>query len=118
MSKKCISCGVDLEDDELFCGECGAKQAVEETNAKKTTSKSGDQSDVTSKSKKVAALLAFFLGSLGIHDFYLGFSIRGVIKIVMTFTVLGLVSWIWSIVDFIRILTGSLKNDAKGNPIV
>lgn len=29
MSKKCISCGAILDDDELFCGDCGAKQVVE-----------------------------------------------------------------------------------------
>lgn len=36
MSKKCISCGAMLDDDELFCGDCGAKQVVEpEPKAKK-----------------------------------------------------------------------------------
>lgn len=26
MSKKCVSCGVELEDDAAFCDECGAPQ--------------------------------------------------------------------------------------------
>ena len=29
MSRKCISCGAILEDDEMFCGDCGVKQVVE-----------------------------------------------------------------------------------------
>jgi len=28
MSKKCIQCGAELEDDALFCDECGAQQAT------------------------------------------------------------------------------------------
>lgn len=28
--KECINCKAQLEDDELFCHECGTKQEVEE----------------------------------------------------------------------------------------
>ena len=28
MSKKCIYCGAELEDDALFCDECGKKQEL------------------------------------------------------------------------------------------
>lgn len=30
MSKQCIYCGTDMDDDALFCGECGKKQESEE----------------------------------------------------------------------------------------
>lgn len=33
MSKKCIQCGVELEDNALFCDECGAQQATAEATA-------------------------------------------------------------------------------------
>lgn len=36
------------------------------------------------KSKVVAGLLAIFLGSLGIHKFYLGYSREGLIMLVIT----------------------------------
>ena len=26
MSKKCLFCGAILEDEDMFCGECGKKQ--------------------------------------------------------------------------------------------
>ena len=32
--KECIKCKAQLEDDELFCHECGTKQEIEEVNAK------------------------------------------------------------------------------------
>lgn len=56
------------------------------------------------KSQLTAVLLAFFLGVLGIHRFYLGYTWQGVVQL-LTFGGLG----IWSLIDFIRILTGDLK---------
>jgi TM2 domain-containing membrane protein YozV len=52
----------------------------------------------------VAALLAFFVGAIGIHRFYLGYTGIGIAQI---FTLGG--CGIWSLIDFIRILTGDLK---------
>lgn len=31
MSKKCISCGAELEDEAVFCDECGVQQTVSQT---------------------------------------------------------------------------------------
>ena len=31
--KECINCKAQLEDDELFCHECGTKQEIEEVDA-------------------------------------------------------------------------------------
>jgi TM2 domain-containing membrane protein YozV len=56
------------------------------------------------KAQTTAALLAFFLGGLGIHRFYLGYTWQGVVQL-LTFGGLG----IWAIIDFVRILTGSLQ---------
>ncbi len=61
----------------------------------------------------VAVLLAFFLGSIGIHDFYLGYNKNGIIKIVLTVCT-GVGGSIWALIDFIRLLTGSLNVDANG----
>ena len=61
------------------------------------------------KSKLTAILLCFFLHGLGIHRFYLGYTITGVIQL-LTFG--GFL--IWVIIDFIRLITGSLE-DSEGN---
>lgn len=63
------------------------------------------------KSKTVAAILCWFLGVLGIHRFYLGYTLYGVIQL-LTLGGLG----IWTLIDFIRILTWSLK-DPQGNDL-
>ena len=56
------------------------------------------------KSQLTATLLCFFLGGLGIHRFYLGYTWQGIVQL-LTLGGLG----IWALIDFIRILTGSLQ---------
>ena len=63
------------------------------------------------KSKLTAILICFFLGSLGIHRLYLGYTLIGVLQL-LTFG--GFL--IWAIVDFIRLIIGSLK-DFEGNDL-
>ncbi|MEZ5186707.1 MAG: TM2 domain-containing protein [Candidatus Nanopelagicales bacterium] len=57
------------------------------------------------KSRLAAALLAWFLGVLGIHRFYVGKIGTGILMIV-TLGGLG----IWVLIDFIVILVGSFKD--------
>ncbi len=57
-------------------------------------------------------LLCFFLGWLGIHRFYTGHTVIGVIQLLTAGGCL-----IWWIVDFILILTNSYK-DSNGFPLV
>ena len=63
------------------------------------------------KSKLTAILLCLFLGSLGIHRFYLGYTLIGVIQL-LTFG--GFI--ILEIVDLIMLIIGSLKN-SEGNDL-
>jgi len=51
----------------------------------------------------IAAILCFFLGYLGIHRFYLGYTTVGILQLL---TVGG--CGIWVIIDLVRILTGDL----------
>ncbi len=64
------------------------------------------------KSKLTAILLCFFLGGFGIHRFYLGYTLIGVIQLL---TLGGFI--IWAIVDLIRLIIGSLK-DSDGNDLL
>ena len=68
----------------------------------------------------VAVLLAFCLGTLGIHNFYLGYTTKGIIQLVLTISVIGIfVSGPWVLIELIMILmrSGSYGYDAQGQPL-
>ena len=68
----------------------------------------------------VALLLAFFLGPFGVHNFYLGYTKKAIIQLVLTLTVIGIfVSGIWSFIDFIMLImrSGDYATDAEGQPL-
>ncbi|MBM4280627.1 MAG: TM2 domain-containing protein [Deltaproteobacteria bacterium] len=56
-------------------------------------------------------LLAFFLGYLGIHRFYTGHTMIGVVQLLT-----GGGCGVWALVDLIMILVGNFR-DADGNPL-
>ena len=64
------------------------------------------------KSKTTALLLCLFLGGIGVHRFYLGYTLFGVIQLLT----LG-VGGIWTLIDFVRLITGSLK-DHEGKDLI
>lgn len=110
----CVKCGFAKGTGSNFCHNCGQPT---QPGASICTScgfaVTGAAAGGEQKSKLVAALLAFFLGSLGIHDFYLGYNKNGIIKIVLTCCT-GVGGGIWALIDLIRLLTGSLHTDANG----
>ena len=69
-----------------------------------------------SKSKLAAGLLGIFLGGWGIHNFYLGFTGKGIAQIIVTIVTCGIGS-LWGFVEGILILTGSINTDAQGIPL-
>ena len=75
---------------------------------KKAAKKSADSpqkvKEGSNKSWVVAMLLVFFLGVLGIHRFYLGYPLIGIIQL-LTFGGFG----IWVFIDFILILLQAVK---------
>jgi TM2 domain-containing membrane protein YozV len=83
---------------------------------------------VSDKQKVTAALLAFFLGTIGVHRFYTGKVGTGIAMAVLTvigwitsiFVVgyfLVMATGIWALIDFIMILMGKFT-DKYGRPIV
>jgi len=62
-------------------------------------------SDISPKSRLVALLLCFFLGTLGIHRFYVGKIGTGILMLIT----LGLFG-IWTFIDLIIIIVGAFKD--------
>ena len=109
MAKFCISCGTQMEDSQQFCPSCGVSQ-----NGASTSTASNVAGG---KSKMTAGLLGIFLGCIGIHNFYLGNTGRGIAQIIVSIVTCGMGS-IWGFVEGILILTGTINTDADGNPLV
>ena len=62
------------------------------------------------KSRLVYIVLGALLGAFGVHDFYIGKTKEGIIKLAITLlscTYLAIVSWIWAIVDIVVTTTDS-----------
>lgn len=81
----CVQCGKALQEEDIFCSNCGCKvkmrEKVENNFSYAHFSKSVNQCE---KSKVVAGLLAIFLGALGIHKFYLNQSKAGTIMLLVS----------------------------------
>lgn len=71
-TKFCFRCGKSIDSLASICPHCGVGQ-------QSTTFRSG-------RSKYVAALLAFFLGWIGIHKFYLGRNGWGLLYFLFSWT--------------------------------
>lgn len=70
------------------------------------------------KSRLAAGLLGIFLGGLGIHRFYLGYTTLGIVQLLVTFFTFG-AGAIWGFVEGIMILAGArtFRTDARGVPL-
>ncbi len=110
----CQNCGRAVPQNAIVCMNCGV--ALEEIP------------DANAKSKIAAGLLGIFLGHLGVHNFYLGYTNRAVIQLVLSivgyltscfiiggFIVAGVA--IWGLVEGIMILTGSINTDGFGRKL-
>lgn len=114
MAKFCSNCGEPLPENAYVCVKCGVRVA---DNAQGAVNNGG----VAPKSKIAAGLLGIFLGTFGVHNFYLGFTGKAVAQLLITILSCGFlspVSGIWGLIEGILILTGSSNKDSKGNPLV
>jgi len=69
------------------------------------------------KTRLTAFLLAFFLGGLGIHRFYVGKVGTGIVQLLLSLSIIGLpVTAVWVLIDWIMILSGEFK-DKDGQKI-
>ena len=117
MAKFCTNCGNALEGGTKFCPNCGKQIGVmQDVDVTQNVVNNID----TPKSKIAAGLLGIFLGTFGVHNFYLGFTGKAVGQLLLSILscgTLAAVSSIWGLIEGIMILTGSINEDAKGCPL-
>ena len=113
----CAYCGSPLIDEATEYNAAGAAGGYDASQApeKETVVERvyvvdyrADMSGVSPKSRLVTTLLCFFLGVFGIHRFYLGKVLSGILMLI-TFGGLG----IWYFIDLILAICGKMR-DGQG----
>ena len=124
----CLNCGAEIGPGVRKCAYCGAAVAASGSHAPPappgytppTAYPAQTAAGQEQKSKVAAGVLGILLGCLGIHNFYLGYTTKGIIQLAITVVTLGagaFISGIWGFIEGIMILTGSISTDAAGRPL-
>lgn len=105
-TKFCHGCGKELHQSARSCPHCGAEQTSKSTGV-----------TISAQGKTVMALVCWFFGIIGAHRFITGKIGTGIIQLVLTCTIVGMIiSGIWALIDFFQIVTGNFT-DKDGNLI-
>jgi len=107
----CLKCGVKAGDGNKFCSNCGKEV---NPNAEVCVScgvslKKQAAGNLNGQDKIVMILVCLFLGSIGIHNFMMGETKKGIFKIIMCF-VCG-ISGILALIDLVKIAMGTYVVD-------
>ena len=99
----CPNCGKEVHPEAVICVACGVALVAPEAPV----------APKSKKSKLAAGLLGLFLGTLGVHNFYLGYTGKAVAQLLITVLTCGIgaiATSIWSLVESIYILIGKTKD--------
>jgi TM2 domain-containing membrane protein YozV/predicted RNA-binding Zn-ribbon protein involved in translation (DUF1610 family) len=100
----CSSCGEVIKKEAEICPKCGVRH-------KQAPSKS--TANASEKDWLTTLLLAIFLSLFGVHRFYVGKIVSGIIMILIGWATFG----IWHLIDIIMIVAEKFK-DSEGKIIV
>ncbi len=109
----CVKCGVKVGGGDRYCANCGNSidaNADVCMNCGVAVKKSGGD-DLNGQDKIVMILICLFLGGLGIHNFMMGETKKGVFKIIMT--LLCGIGGILALIDLIKIAMGKYVVDPE-----
>ena len=103
----CIKCGVKVRTGKNYCYNCGnaiAPNADYCMNCGVDVKIGAIRDDVLNGQDKIVMIIVcLFLGGLGIHNFMMGETKKGIFKIIMSF--LCYIGGILALIDLIKIIT-------------
>ena len=118
----CVECGLPANKGKKFCPHCGRETHPEAVLCVNCGRKISDP-EYSKKSRALAGHLGIFFGFLGIHNFYLGYVAKGIVKILMSTLGIALcgmgpfISLVWGFVEGIFILCDNINYDASGRKL-
>ena len=124
----CVKCGAGKGLGTNYCHNCGKPVTPETTVCLSCGVPCYPPVNANAKSKIAAGLFGIFLGQFGVHNFYLGYTQKAVIQLVLTIVGYGLccvfvgiffvmATSIWGLVEGIMILVGKINVDGNGIPL-
>lgn len=112
----CPGCGVPPLVENKFCNNCGAETLPAQTMCTRCGA-ALPRAGAGDKNRIAAALLAIFLGSLGIHKFYLGYNKEGIIMLLVTLlgglVTCGVASFVMYVIALIEGIIYLTKSDQE-----
>lgn len=100
-TKFCFACAAQIDARAEICPKCGVRQPAMAGMVNAVDAAFG-------RSRLVASLLAIFVGTLGIHRFYLGQQRQGTYFIIAVFATLGvgaIVTFIIGLIEGVQLLS-------------
>ena len=116
----CVKCGFKTGTGNNFCANCGTQAMPGANVCTNCGHMLAGYANSQAKSKMAAGLLGIFLGSLGVHNFYLGYTGKAIAQLLISVLTCGIgaaATSIWGLIEGIMILVGNINTDAKGNPL-
>ena len=109
----CLKCGVEVGKGDSFCANCGkpvAANAAVCLSCGVAIKKPEDEkkNSLNGKDKVTMAIICFFLGGIGIHNFMMGETKKGIVRLLTCWCGVG---GILAFIDFVKILLDSYKWD-------
>lgn len=99
----CVKCGVKVGEGNSYCYNCGNTIDPNATVCLKCgVAVKNNANYLNGQDKIVMILICFFLGGLGIHNFMMGETKKGVVKIVTSFCLFG-IGGVLALIDLIKI---------------
>ena len=137
----CKNCSANIDDNVAYCPHCGVPNDAQgsQQNQNEYYNQNEQQSGQyyynaqqnyqyqqpnmnynsqqmntePTKDKLVAGLLAIFLGTLGIHKFYLGYTKSGVIMLLVSLLTFGIGAAVMAVIALIEGILYLTKSDAE-----